>query len=307
MLLHNGREVIKRCRPFAVAATALLSACAMRGESVTLPPTHSASAVVLHRQQTFAFTGAEQTFVVPSGVTAITVVARGAAGAGFSAGRGARAFAVLPVRPGERLAVYVGGAGTGGTGGFNGGADGGRTIRYGQRGDGGGGASDVREHGDRLTDRILVAAGGGGQGALNEQHYGGGGKGGRDVGGVGGAGWHGIPRRSTAARAATAARSVAAARAVPAAGRARARRARAVRERSAPAVTAARARAAIKAEAAAAEAAVTTAAAAAARAHPVRATPAAAAEEAAARRTPSAPRCDSVAGPDGFTRHTTVW
>ena len=101
--------------------------------------------------QTFDYTGAKQAFKVPAGVNSIAVVARGAAGAGqavgkikYYGGRGGRVSALLPVRPGEVLYVFVGGAGSSTSGGFNGGGSPG-SDNFGQD-YGGGGASDVREH-----------------------------------------------------------------------------------------------------------------------------------------------------------------
>ena len=137
--------------------------------------------------KTFYFTGKEQPFVVPSGVKRITVVALGAAGGGSKRGRGGRVYAEFPVMPGERLAIFVGGTANGNIGGFNGGGAGfgeyGSTISY-----GGGGASDIREGGDKLQDRILVVGGGGGEGeaAFNDGIvYGAGGEGGCSVVGSG--------------------------------------------------------------------------------------------------------------------------
>lgn len=114
---------------------------------------------------TFTYTGAAQSFLVPAGVTQVSVVvtgAAGAAGAGAGGGAGGAAAQVtdsLAVTPGQTLYVYVGGHGTGSTGGFNGGGDGGATG-----GGGGGGASDIRT-GSTLSSRLVVAAGGGGGGA----------------------------------------------------------------------------------------------------------------------------------------------
>ena len=56
-------------------------------------------------------TGAEQTFVVPAGVSSVHVVALGAPGAsgGASGGRGAWVSGDLPVAPGQTLFVEVGG------------------------------------------------------------------------------------------------------------------------------------------------------------------------------------------------------
>src|SRR5262249_42775645 len=105
---------------------------------------------------TFNFTGAEQTFVVPNGVTAIHVDAVGGRGGmgdgGAVGGFGAHATADLPVTAGQVLFVLVGGNGNAGqemantsAGGFNGGGLGGASGGGACRGAGsGGGASDVR-------------------------------------------------------------------------------------------------------------------------------------------------------------------
>ncbi len=120
----------------------------------------------------FYYTGAEQSFKVPSGVTSITVVADGAAGASYTAkkvARGGRTQATVAVTPNSTLYVFVGGQGSFGSGGFNGGGGVPSSGGY-----GGGGASDVREGGDGLGERILVAGAGGGSGDTN-QHGGAGG------------------------------------------------------------------------------------------------------------------------------------
>jgi hypothetical protein len=135
--------------------------------------------------ETFHYTGEKQIFKVPAGVTSIAVVALGAAGGGTEYGRGGRVYAVIPVAPKERIAVFVGGAGSDDQGGFNGGGS--ASGAY-----GGGGASDVREGGSLLRNRALVAGAGGGQGYQQYQKYvdyGGGGKGGGSTGGSGVAGW----------------------------------------------------------------------------------------------------------------------
>ncbi|MGA8795822.1 MAG: glycine-rich protein, partial [Candidatus Cybelea sp.] len=196
--LRSGRCAFSFC-----AAAAMLAGCggsqapiaASGATSVTHPLTH-------HR--TFHYTGREQTFIVPSGVTQITVDAAGASGpygavsssCKMTGGLGGLAQATIAVTPGETLAVFVGGEGTigaacgseygDGSGGFNGGGNGG-TSGYSFNGDGGGGASDLREGGSALSDRILVAGGGGGQGASD---WGGtGGAGGGPRGGAGGIGY----------------------------------------------------------------------------------------------------------------------
>jgi hypothetical protein len=163
----------------AIASGAMLAGCAANSGGTGGPPVTAFSKPATG-QQTFSYTGAEQTFKVPSGVTSLNVVADGAAGAGQklkpkAIARGGRTEATVPVTPGETLHVFVGGAGSS-TGGFNGGGEPPYSGGY-----GGGGASDVREGGDGLTNRIVVAGAGGG-GAANGSN---GGKGGGTTGGMG--------------------------------------------------------------------------------------------------------------------------
>jgi hypothetical protein len=153
---------------FSALCTGLLSACA--------PPSNPGAATPSVRLQPsdgtakFRYTGAEQSFKVPPGVTQVTITATGASGATgnrpyyaptSAGGRGGRVSAVIPVTPGERLAIFVGGSGL--SGGFNGGGAGNGFCKYGCYGQGGG-ASDVRQGGDQLADRVIVGAGGGGGG-----------------------------------------------------------------------------------------------------------------------------------------------
>jgi hypothetical protein len=134
----------------------------------------------------FAFTGGEQSFSVPAGVSVVQLSATGGAGgAGFDAsgtvsvagGRAAEADATVEVDPQSTLYVEVGGAGeegtprtaAAGTRAFNGGGpDSAIGAGSGGVGGGGGGASDVRtspsNQDDSLTSRLLVAGGGGGSG-----------------------------------------------------------------------------------------------------------------------------------------------
>jgi Glycine rich protein/Secretion system C-terminal sorting domain len=128
-------------------------------------------------QTSFSYTGAVQTYTVPSGVTRISVDVWGAGG-GISydsaaypdrGGWGGRVQALMAVTPGMVLNIYVGGKGsdgaytTGGGGGYNGGGYGGEAS-WGYSGGGGGGGSDIRT-GSALTSRLIVAGGGGGAGA----------------------------------------------------------------------------------------------------------------------------------------------
>jgi hypothetical protein len=112
--------------------------------------------------ETFNFTGAAQTWTVPAGVTSATFDLYGAQGGGvldvpaFAPGLGGRATATIAVNPGDTIQVNVGGQGLEPAGGFNGGGVG-ATGAF-----GGGGASDIRVGGAALTDRVLVAGGGGG-------------------------------------------------------------------------------------------------------------------------------------------------
>ncbi len=146
----------------------------------------------------FSYTGAVQTWTVPTGVTSVNIDAQGAAGGAATSslgvttpGKGGRVRGTLAVTPGTVLYVYVGGAGgaglsTGATGGFNGGAG---TASYFSTysGGGGGGASDIRIGGVALANRVVVAPGGGGAGyngacpATNQPGGDGGGMAGADV------------------------------------------------------------------------------------------------------------------------------
>ncbi|MFY9720341.1 MAG: glycine-rich protein, partial [Candidatus Cybelea sp.] len=151
----------------------------------------------------FRYTGSEQTFKVPTGVTLIKVDALGAGGGGTpnsydqEGGRGGRVIAELPVIPGESLAIFVGGTAHITSGGYNGGGEGqclscsgsGYGTSY-----GGGGATDIREGGTARDDRILVAGGGGGLGGAADGYGGGGGEGGSRTAGKGNNGGGNITR-----------------------------------------------------------------------------------------------------------------
>jgi len=126
---------------------------------------------------TFYFTGAVQSWVVPAGVTNLQIECWGAQG-GNDGGQGGYAKGERAVTPGEHLYIYVGGAGSGTNGGWNGGGNAGEGS-----GRGGGGASDVRVGGLDYTNRILVAGGGGGSGGVSGGANGG--SGGNTSGGSG--------------------------------------------------------------------------------------------------------------------------
>ena len=123
---------------------------------------------------TFFFTGASQTYVVPAGVTSVTIETWGAQGGANwvnNINYGGYTKADFAVTPGETLTVMVGGQPTTITGGFNGGGNGEGA------GKGGGGATDVRQGGSTLNQRIIVAGGAGGAGYWSALHV---------VGGLGG-------------------------------------------------------------------------------------------------------------------------
>lgn len=133
----------------------LLSALSMGLISVTYSQTF-----------TFSYTGDLDTLVIPNCVDSVLINAWGAQGGettfGGAPGKGAFVSVKMDVSAGDTLYVNVGGQD-----GYNGGGAGG----YGTASDGvsdfagnGGGASDVRIGGTTLTDRKLVAAGGGGAG-----------------------------------------------------------------------------------------------------------------------------------------------
>src|SRR5690349_10216693 len=121
---------------------------------------------------TFSYTGGEQCYTVPAGVTSLHVTAVGGAGSAGIAplsaagGKGANVTGLVSVTPGQTLYVNVGGNGAVSAGGFNGGGLGGN-----DRAGGGGGGTDIRTCSrangscNTLGSRLLVAGGGGGGGA----------------------------------------------------------------------------------------------------------------------------------------------
>jgi hypothetical protein len=118
-------------------AAVMLAGCGGHTYGSAVPPVNDSDNALPHHH-TFHFTGTTQSFKVPTDVTFITVVARGAGGApapypgyGKTNGRGGRVYAEIPVTPGKLLFVVAGGEGLGEVGvssggtGFNGGAPGG--------------------------------------------------------------------------------------------------------------------------------------------------------------------------------------
>lgn len=192
-------------RPVGPAAVAANPTPTCAGDSA--PSTTYACTVA------YPFTGGEQTFVVPRGVTSVLIGVGGADGGQSSSiadsplsagGNGGQASRTVDVTPGRTLFVEVGGDAVEDDrcdpdaeclGGFNGGG----TSRS---GGGGGGATDVRTvtrtAAATLDSRLVVAGGGGGGGMAgpfdSDQFCGGLGGDGGDAGQAGGNGHRtGVP------------------------------------------------------------------------------------------------------------------
>ena len=132
------------------------------------------SSAVAAAPTSFLTPGIGQTFVVPSGVTAVAADVFGAQGGATvftttqTGGLGGELQATICVTPGETLTVDVGGVGHGGfgtsgdgAGGVNGGGAGGLDGGTDLGGAGGGGASEVIRSGAK----VLIAGAGGGAGS----------------------------------------------------------------------------------------------------------------------------------------------
>ena len=126
--------------------------------------------------QDFSYTGAVQTYTVPSGVPSLKLEVWGAQGGTYSStyqgGKGGYSVGTITTTGLSTLYVYVGGQpaygapgnGSNITGGYNGGGQGHQTYwsstyTYAQAG---GGATDIRVNGNTLYDRVIVAGGGSG-------------------------------------------------------------------------------------------------------------------------------------------------
>ena len=135
----------------------------------------------------YKYTGSQQTYVVPRGVTYLELDVVGAQGGSSTVysntgGGGARVQTVISVTPGETVYINVGGA----TGWPNGGSNSSMSIY-------GGGSSDVRQGGNELNNIVAIAGGGGACAIGVEQANGGAGgetgeNGQSSVGDVGGRG-----------------------------------------------------------------------------------------------------------------------
>lgn len=123
----------------------------------------------------YSYTGSDQSFTVPSGVTSLNVKIWGAGGGGSygSGGSGAFISGTLTVTPGQTLIIAVGKGGGYSTSGVAGGYGGGASS--GPGGGSGGGYSGIFNNSVSLTNTLVICGGGGGGGYFDFSTYGGGG------------------------------------------------------------------------------------------------------------------------------------
>ena len=155
---------------------AVVAGAAVVGAAALVGPAANAAAP---GPRTFAFTGSEQTYHVPTGIHSVRVKAIGAPGGDKAyegaGGYGAKLVADLAVTPGQTLYVEVGGDGDGSdlsTSGWNGGGVSADTDNLAGWG---GGASDVRfkpgTSATALHSRVVVAGGGAGAGSVPDSNF----------------------------------------------------------------------------------------------------------------------------------------
>ncbi|MEY2774218.1 MAG: hypothetical protein RLZZ275_565, partial [Bacteroidota bacterium] len=113
---------------------------------------------------TFTYTGQIQNYTVPSCVTQLQYVIKGARGGGANGGNGSTVSGTMNVTPGQIIQVRVGGQGSCPAAGYNGGGGGGTSTIPANVGCGGGGSSDIRTSPYLNGNRVAVASGGGGMG-----------------------------------------------------------------------------------------------------------------------------------------------
>lgn len=199
MSRNDAREVDVKLHPdVRVLALTVLSAAVAAGVAAPVADAVSAST-------SYTVPGTYE-FVVPAGITSLTVTAVGGSGGscdGTAGGHGASVTATVPAAPGETLVVGVGangggcgsapqGAGAGGAGAggyYGGGAAGGVSDAFpGNGGAGGGGASAVSIAPVWSGVGPLVVAGGGGGAAVTSPGGDAGSAGASTLGGGGGGG-----------------------------------------------------------------------------------------------------------------------
>lgn len=126
--------------------------------------------------QTFSYTGSPQSFVVPAGVTSLSVKIWGAGGAGSDGSGGSGAFlkGTLAVTSGQALTIVVGGGGSFSSSASSAGGYGGGGASGGASGGSGGGYSSIFSSTTFSQANVLALAGGGGGGGYyGDSTYGG--------------------------------------------------------------------------------------------------------------------------------------
>ena len=123
------------------------------------------ASIIVGACSTFTFTGDYQRFIVPEGVSSVSIEAWGAQGSsggsgGGLGGRGGYAGGSIHVSPGQVLYVCVGGQ----NGWYNGGSGGGGS----RPGGSGGGASYVSVGRTSIAYAVIIAGGGGGGGGVGQ-------------------------------------------------------------------------------------------------------------------------------------------
>lgn len=183
----------RRCAVLAFTGTVGVTSVLLAGSAAQAADPSCGSPVVSGHTATVtcSYTGANQSFTYPPGVSRATFTVYGAEGgtAGSSSpGLGGEASAIIAEQSGTTLTIVVGGqgasAGAGGAGGFGGGGTGGGAGGPGA-GAGGGGGSFVQTS---LGTNLLIAGGGGGAEACQNIDTGATSNGGQGGGVIGSAG-----------------------------------------------------------------------------------------------------------------------
>ena len=155
----------------------LLSTAQIAPELIHLKPVFTKTAI-------FDYTGSDQQWIVPTGVTNVFIDVFGAQGGNSASafgGKGGKVRAIINVTPGETLLLIVGGQpnsnitvyGGGGNGGVN-------SFDTTKNGLAGGGLSGVYRNEINLSNSLLIAGGGGGAGGDKPGGFGGGNIGGNN-------------------------------------------------------------------------------------------------------------------------------
>lgn len=117
---------------------------------------------------TFNYTGAQQSWTIPAGITKIGVELLGAQGGGTGAGKGGKVTAQLSVASGATLIIVVGGQPSNATAVYGGGAIGGtNNAATARNGFAGGGLAGIYTTSVSQANALAIAGGGGGNEGVN--------------------------------------------------------------------------------------------------------------------------------------------